>query len=52
LFSGERPESKKYAHSFRLLTIRVMPLRITGTLKFNSNPKFKPDSFKYVRSWA
>jgi hypothetical protein len=30
LLSGERPESKKSAHSFRLFTIRAMPSRLAG----------------------
>jgi hypothetical protein len=33
-------------YSSRLFTIRTMPSRITGTLKFKINPSLKPDNFK------
>jgi hypothetical protein len=53
LLSAETPESKKQsAYSSKLFTIRVIPSRMTGTLKFNSNPRFKPVNFKYVSNWA
>ena len=57
LLSAERAESKK-AHppeadyTFNSLTILTMPSRIMGTLKFKSNPKLRPDSLRYVKSWA
>jgi hypothetical protein len=50
--SGKQKYPALRGYSFNSFTIRTIPSRITGTLKFRSNPRLRPDNLRYVRSCA